>query len=414
MQSAANTKDAMLRARASKVVPGGMWGHLHAARLPEGYPQFFARGEGAKLWDVDGNAYVDFMCSWGPNVLGHHHPEVEEAAERQRRDGDCLNGPTESMVQLAELLVDTVAHADWAQFQKNGADATTTCVTIARAAAGRRKILVARGAYHGAVPWCSPSLLGVTAEDRAHILTYDYNEVNSLLAAAEAAGDDLAGIIVSAFRHDLARDQEMPEAAFAAAARTLCDAKGAALILDEVRAGFRLHLAGSWEPLGVRPDLAAWSKALANGHALAAVTGAEWLRQAAAQVFVTGSFWCGAVSMAAAVATLNVLRRGEAIPRMARLGAALREGLGALAARQGLSIRQTGPAHMPMVLFDDDDDFRKGNAFCRAALRRGVYFHPRHNMFLSAAHSQEDIAAALSAAEHGFAAAARAAETAAA
>ncbi len=404
MTKLANSFDTALRARASRVVPGGMWGHQHAAKLPEGYPQFFSRADGCRVWDADGRPYLDFMCSWGPNMLGHHHPEVEEAAQRQARLGDCMNGPSEAMVELAELLVDTVAHADWAQFQKNGSDATTTCVTIARAATGRRKLLAARGAYHGAVPWCSPSLIGVTAEDRAHILPYDYNDPESLRAAAEEAGDDLAGIIVSAFRHDLGRDQELPTAAFAQAAREICDAKGAALIMDEVRAGFRLNLAGSWEHLGVRPDLAAWSKAIANGYPLAAVTGREWLRKPASQVFVTGSFWCGAVPMAAGVATLTVLRRDGVVEHLAAMGQALRDGLAELAQRHGLGLRQTGPVQMPMILFEDDTDFRKGELFCRSALAEGVYFHPRHNMFLCAAHGEAEIAEALAAADIGLAA----------
>ncbi|UWU90945.1 aminotransferase class III-fold pyridoxal phosphate-dependent enzyme [Bradyrhizobium sp. CB1015] len=397
------TRDAALRARAEKLVPGGMWGHLHAAKLPETYPQFFSRGEGGVLWDVDGHRYVDFMCSWGPNLLGHHHPEVEEAAERQRRDGDCLNGPAEVMVELAELVVDLVGHADWTQFQKNGTDATTTCVTIARAATGRRKILVAKGAYHGAVPWCSPSLLGVTAEDRAHLGYFTFNDVESLEAAAKAAGDDLAGILISAFRHDLGFDQELPTVEFARAARRICDSKGAALLIDEVRAGFRLNAAGSWEGLGVRPDLSAWSKAIANGHALAAVTGADWLRRAASQVFVTGSFWAGAVAMAAAVATLKIVRRDDVPTRLAQLGQTLRDGLETRSRQFGLSIRQSGPVQMPTLLFEGDPDYRKGSAFCSAMLARGVYFHPKHNMFLCAAHTEADIAAALEAAEHGFA-----------
>ncbi|MFI4981820.1 MAG: aminotransferase class III-fold pyridoxal phosphate-dependent enzyme, partial [Nevskiales bacterium] len=142
-----NERDAALRVRAAQVVPGGMWGHMNTAHLPEGYPQFFARAEGCRLWDVDGREYVDFMCSWGPVVLGHHHPEVTEAAQRQAALGDCMNGPGETMVELAELMVDTVAHADWVQFQKNGTDATTVCVTVARAGTGRRKVLVARGSY---------------------------------------------------------------------------------------------------------------------------------------------------------------------------------------------------------------------------------------------------------------------------
>ena len=119
--------DAMLRARAQRVVPGGMWGHLNAARLPEGYPQFFASAEGCRVRDVDGREYIDFMCSWGPVLLGHRHPEVEAAARAQADRGDCLNGPGEVMVDLAEDFVAMVPHADWAMFQKNGADATTSC-----------------------------------------------------------------------------------------------------------------------------------------------------------------------------------------------------------------------------------------------------------------------------------------------
>lgn len=407
MADVRNSLDAALRERALRVVPGGMWGHLHASKLPEGYPQFFARAEGCRLWDVDGRSYLDFMCSWGPNMLGHHHAEVEAAVERQARLGDCMNGPAEVMVELAELLVATVAHADWAQFQKNGTDATTTCVTIARAATGRRKLLAARGAYHGAVPWCSPSLVGVTAEDRAHVLLYDFNDPESLRAAAELAGDDLAGILVSAYRHDLGRDQELPTRIFVETARAVCDAKGAALIMDEVRAGFRLNLAGSWEPLGVRPDLAAWSKAIANGHPLAAVTGRDWLRQAASQVFVTGSFWCGAVPMAAAVATLTVLRRDGTVEHLAAMGQKLRDGIDGLARRHGVGLRQSGPVQMPLILFDDDADFRKGELFCRSALAQGVYFHPRHNMFLCAAHGETEIEEALAAADIALAAVAK-------
>jgi glutamate-1-semialdehyde 2,1-aminomutase len=396
-------QDAALRARAQKVVPGGMWGHLNAAKLPDRYPQFFSHGEGGLLWDVDGNRYVDFMCSWGPNLLGHKHPEVEEAAERQRRMGDCLNGPAEVMVELAELVVDTISHADWTMFQKNGTDATTTCVTVARAATGKRKILVAKGAYHGAVPWCSPSLIGVTAEDRAHLAYYTFNDIESLEDAVNEAGDDIAAIVVSAYRHDMSFDQELPTQDFARAVRRLADAKGAAVILDEVRTGFRLHTAGSWEPLGVSPDLSAWSKAIANGYALSAVTGSDWLRKAASQVFVTGSFWAGAVSMAAALATLKVVRRDNVPDKIARLGQMLRDGLETRSRQFGLSIRQSGPAQMPTVLFDDDADFAKGYAFCNATLAKGVYFHPRHNMFLCAAHTEADIAVALEAAEHGFA-----------
>lgn len=394
--------DQALRRRAGRVIPGGMWGHQNAAALPPGYPQFFSRAQGCRVWDVDGREYVDLMCSWGPILLGHHHPAVDAAYQRQAAQGACMNGPAPVLVALAEVLVDQIAHADWAMFQKNGADATTTCVTLARAATGRRKLLVARGSYHGAVPWCSPSMLGVTSEDRAHVIGYDYNDVGSVRAALHEAGSDLAAILVTAFRHDIGRDQELPTPAFAQALRTAATQADAALIVDDVRAGFRLHAAGSWEPLGVRPDLSCFSKAIANGFPLAAVTGNERFREAASRLFVTGSFWCEAPPMAAALATQHALRDSGGIAHMVAMGQRLRDGLARLARQAGMGLRQTGPVQMPMVLFDDDADGTKGRAFCAAALRAGAYFHPRHNMFLSAAHQAEDIDHALRAAEAGF------------
>lgn len=394
--------DATLRARAQRVVPGGMWGHLNAARLPEGYPQFFASAEGCRVRDVDGREYIDFMCSWGPVLLGHRHPEVQAAAEAQAALGDCMNGPGEVMVELAEDFVAMVPHADWAMFQKNGGDATTACVTMARAGTGRRKVLVAKGSYHGALPWCSPSVAGVTSEDRAHLLHFEYNDVASLQAAVDEAGKDLAAILVTGFRHDIARDLELPTREFAAAARAACDATGAALILDEVRTGLRLDIRGSWETLGVRPDLAAWSKAIANGYALAAVTGNDKFRDAAAKVFVTGSFWCGTVAMAAARTTLRIARETDVPGHIGSMGRRLREGLASLANQHGIAIRQSGPPQMPLMLFDADPDVKKGRAFCSAALRHGAFFHPVHNMFLSSAHQAADIDAALEAASHGF------------
>jgi glutamate-1-semialdehyde 2,1-aminomutase len=207
---------------------------------------------------------------------------------------------------------------------------------------------------------------------------------------------------VSAFRHDIGVAQELPDVAFARHLRAVCDAKGAALILDDVRAGFRLHLGGSWETVGVRPDLSAFSKAIGNGHALAAVTGREWLRQAAVQVFSTGSFWCGAVSMAAAVATLGELRRIDGPATMRAMGERLRDGLAERAAFRGVRITQTGPVQMPMLLFNDDPEWRKGFAFCAEALRHGAYLHPKHNMFLSCAHTEADIDAVIEAADAGF------------
>jgi glutamate-1-semialdehyde 2,1-aminomutase len=403
-QNRPNQHDLQLRQRAAKVVPGGMTGHLNAASLPAGYPQFFERGQGCRVWDVDGNEYIDFMCSWGPNLLGHHHPVVDEAARRQQALGDCLDGPTARFVELAERFVVRSAHADWVLFQKNGTDATTVCLMVARAATGKRKVLVATKAYHGADPWCTPIPQGITPEDRAHLIHYTYNDIASLEAAVAQAGTDLAAIVCAAFKHDLGIDQELPTPEFARRARELCDQAGAALILDEVRAGFRVHAGGSWETVGVRPDLSAWSKSIANGYALAAVTGVDALREAATRIYTTGSFWSGGVAMAAGLATIEVADAQDVVGHVQAMGQRFRDGIAAQSASHGVPVRQTGPAALPLILFDEDPGFDKGAVFTVEALRRGVYLHPKHNMFLSLAHTVQDIDMALQATDAAFAA----------
>jgi glutamate-1-semialdehyde 2,1-aminomutase len=398
-----HTADQRLRERARVVIPGGMYGHQSAASLPAAYPQFMRGGRGARIWDVDGNEYVDLMCSYGPVVLGHQHPRVEEAVAAQAALGDCQNAPGAVMVDLAELLVRTVRHADWAMFAKNGTDATTMCCTIARAQTGRQKVLVAAGAYHGAAPWCTPRPAGVTPQDRANLGYYTYNDLASVRQAAAEAGDDLAAIVVSPFKHDAGYDQELVDPEFARGLRALCDATGAALILDDVRCGFRLHLGSSWEPVGVDPDLSAWSKAIANGHALAAVLGNDAFRDGARQVFVTGSFWFSAVPMAAAIATIAALAEERAVEAMEQAGAALREGILAQARSWDLPVNYTGPAAMPYLSFAGDEGHELADVFAAQALRGGVYLHPRHNWFISAAMTGDDIARALKATDHAFA-----------
>ena len=400
----ARAADEALRARAAQVVPGGMHGHMKASFLPPNFPQFFERGEGCRIWDVDGTEYLDLMCSWGPILLGHRHPAVEAAVAAQLAEGDVLNGPSPRMVELAEVLVDQVAHADWAMFCKNGTDATTLGVTVARSATGRRKVLVARGSYHGIGGWSVPhGARGTTPEDHANTVFYEYNDLASLDAAvAEAGAGDVAAIVVTPIRHDVYRDLELPDPEFARGMRGLCDRIGAALLLDDIRCGLRLDLAGSWEPLGVRPDLSAWSKCLANGHPLGVLLGADSLRDGAAAIFATGSFWMAAAPMAGALATLKVLREGDGIARMRRSGERLMQGLRAQAGAHGLAVAVTGPPQLPFLTFAGDAQFERATAWAGECGRRGVFLHPTHNWFLSVAHDDEAIDRVLDATDEAF------------
>jgi glutamate-1-semialdehyde 2,1-aminomutase len=399
-----NVKNKELQERAREVIPRGMFGHQATGMLPDEYPQFFSRAKGSRLWDVDGNEYIDFMCAYGPNLLGYGFEPVEAAAAAQQALGDAMTGPSESIVVLAETLVDMVGHADWAMFCKNGTDATTMAIVTARAQTKRRKILCATGAYHGAAPWCTPRPAGTLPEDRAHLDYYDYDDPESLAAAFKRNEGDVAGVIATPFRHETFKDESLPELAFAKAAREMCDKAGALLIVDEVRAGFRLHPGSSWADLGVDPDLSAWGKCIANGHPISALLGSNSARKGAESIFVTGSFWFAATPMAAAIETLKHLRTGQYLESTIASGRRFREGLQQQAAAHGFTLRQSGPVQMPQILFEDDPDFRVGYAWVAEALKRGVYLHPYHNMFLSAAHSLDDMATALVATDDAFAA----------
>ena len=216
---------------------------------------------------------------------------------------------------------------------------------------------------------------------------------------------------MSPFKHDARHDQELVDPAFANGLRAVCDDTGAALILDDVRCGFRLAHGGSWEPLGVQPDLSAWSKAIANGYPLAAVAGNDRFRSGAERIFVTGSFWFAAVPMAASVATIDALgaeRRRR--PRWSAPASGCATGWPRQAAAHGVRINQTGPVQMPLMTFVDDVDFELADIWTDVAAQRGAYFHPWHNWFLSAAHTDADIDEALVATDEAFAAVARALE----
>ncbi|MGH9823939.1 MAG: aminotransferase class III-fold pyridoxal phosphate-dependent enzyme [Blastocatellia bacterium] len=399
-----NKRNSELRERANKVIPGGMYGHQSTALLPDVYPQFFSRAHGTRLWDPDGNEYIDYMCAYGPNLLGYGHETVEAAAAAQQRLGDTLTGPPEIMVTLAEKFVSLVSHADWAMFCKNGTDATSMAMVTARAYLDRKKILVASKTYHGSAPWCTPRTAGIVAEDRAQIIYYEYNNPESLESAFRSAGDDVAGVFASAFRHEVFEDQWMPDPEFANLARKLCDNSGALLIVDDVRAGFRVARDCTWSKVGVKPDLSAWGKVIANGYPISALLGSERFREAARRVFVTGSFWFSAVPMAAAIATLDQIEKSGYLEQMEKTGRLLRDGLHQQAAAYGYSLRQTGPAQMPQIFFEDDPDYRLKYCWCEEALVRGVYLHPYHNMFICAALTEEDVRLTLEATGEAFAA----------
>ncbi|MBW2063139.1 MAG: aminotransferase class III-fold pyridoxal phosphate-dependent enzyme [Deltaproteobacteria bacterium] len=386
------TESQALFERAEKVIPGGIPGHQSPRLLVwEQSPYFIEKAEGCRFKDVDGHEYIDYMCAYGPMIMGYNHPKIEEAVRNQKEKGDCFNLPSSLWVDLAESLVDLITSADWALFGKNGSDAVNCACLVARAHTGRKKIIMAAGTYHGIGLWCTPNPTGTTEEDRTNVLTFPFNDLNTLKELVQANQDELAGIIVTPFKHEFAHDLEMPTQAFLEGLKGICKADGPLLIMDDVRVGFRLHMGGSAEYFGLKPHLTCFSKALGNGYPISACVGAKELMEAASLIFFTGSFFTSAAPMAAALATLDEMVRTKALDHIFHIGEMLKQGMLDQAKSLGLEINYTGPVTIPFMTFKDDPSFEKNKTFCATAYQEGVFFHPFHNWFISAAHKEEDI-----------------------
>lgn len=390
--------------RAARVIPGGIYGHTTPANMVPGRMPYFAeRGEGSRYWDVDGHEFIDYMCGYGPVLLGYNHPEIEEAAAKQQREGNCFNHPTRHFVELAERIVELVDFADWAVFGKNGSDMTTWALQVAREHTGRKRALMVSAAYHGTHAWCTPGHGGLIPEDREFMHHFAWNDLESFHAALAAHPDEFAAVITTPFHHPLYRDSVLPADGFFKEIEATCREKGILLILDDIRAGFRLHLGGSHRYFGYTPDIACYCKALGNGHPISAAVGNGNLRKAAAAVFLTGSYWNSAVPMAAALKTLEVMERDGGIETMRIFGEKLARGLEEKAAKHGLQVTVSGPPAIPFMTFTGETNLYKSQIFAAESATRGVFFHPHHNWFVCTAHDDRDLEQTLEAADGAFA-----------
>lgn len=385
------------------MIPGGIYGHTTpAATLPGAVPYYAVEGFGCRYRDVDGNVFIDFMGGYGPLVLGYHHPEVEAAVNAARARGAAFNHPTPLMVELAEKLVARIDFADWAVFAKNGADLTNWSIMVAREVTGRPKILKIRGAYHGTAAWCTPGHGGIIAEDRAHIHDFPFNDIAALEALFAQHRGQIAGLILTPFHHPAFADSQLPTPKFVAAANRLCREHGALQILDDVRCGFRLSADGSHSVFGYKPDLAVYCKALGNGQPISAAVGIAAHKPAASRVFLTGSYWNDPAPMAAALATLEIIERDRIPEKLTALGRRFVEGFLALGEKHRTPLITSGPFSMPYVRVADDPSLMRTQALCTAVIANGVFIHPHHNWFLSAAHTETDIDEALQRIDRAF------------
>ena len=401
------TKSREAFARATKVIPSGVYGHLGPAEgcfIPvEAYPLFGERAKGSYFWDVDGNRFIDYMCAYGPNVLGYCDPDVDAAARAQMELGNCMTSPSTKMIDFAELLVDTVHSADWGFFAKNGNDVTTLAVMTARAYTHKKKIVFFNGYYHGVAPWTQKiDYAGILEEDVCNNLYVDWNDYEALERVFEENKDEIAAVISQPYMHGNFRDNEMPAEGFWAKVRKLCTEKDAVLIIDDVRAGFRMDIAGSDHYFGFEADLICFCKALANGYNVSALCGKDFLKNTVSGLSYTGSYWMSAVPFAAGIACIEKMKKLDIANLLNEKGMKVKEGLIAAAKKFDFDLRVTGMPSLFYLRIADDPSLSLHQEWVAECVRRGVFFTNHHNHFLNASLTDEDIAETLAVAEEAF------------
>lgn len=402
-----NDKSAELYARATKVIPSGVYGHLGPAEgqfIPvQKWPRFSDKAKGTYFWDVDGNRYIDYMCAYGPNVLGYCDPDVDKAAIAQIKLGNCTTSPNKIMIDCAELLVDTVNCADWAFFAKNGNDVTQAAIMTARAHTHRKKIIFFNGFYHGVSAVVQKiDYPGILPEDVANNLYVNWDDIDGLKKTIEENKGEIAGLIAQPYNHGNFADNSISSKEFWQQVRKLCDDNGIILIIDDVRAGFRLDLAGSDHYFGFKADLICFCKALANGYNMSALCGREFLKSTVSGLSYTGSYWMSAVPFAACIACINKMKKLDTPKLFREKGLKLTDGLVAAGKEHGFDLVFSGEPSLFYLRIANDDSMLLHQEWIAECVNRGVFFASHHNHFINAALSDDDIKLSVEIAEEAF------------
>lgn len=416
-----------LMEKARTLMPGGVNSPVRSFRGVGGTPFFVDRGEGAYLWDVDGNRYLDYVCSWGPLILGHAHPEVVEALARALERGTSYGAPTALEVELAAMVTEAMPGVEMVRMVNSGTEACMSAIRLARAFTGRPRIIKFAGCYHGhADPLLAragsgvatlglPDSPGVPAGTVADTIVLPYNDLDVVNATLAAHGEQVAAVIVEPVAGNMGVVPPAP--GFLDGLRELTRKHGALLIFDEVITGFRVAYGGAQALYGVVPDLTCFGKIIGGGLPVGAYGGRRDVMEMVAPagpVYQAGTLSGNPLAMTAGLATLRVLSRPATYERLERSGAALEAGLleGAREAGVPVFCQRVGSLltlffrEGPVRCWDDaarSDTGRYGRFF-HALLERGIYFPPSQfeACFLSLAHGDAELEQTIAAARAAF------------
>ena len=413
-------KSRALFERAQRSLAGGVSSEFRKANAP--HPLVYVRAKGVRLVDTDENEYLDFALSQGLMVLGHSHPEVTAAVERATHDGQLYAALHLGEIELAEKLQEIIPCAELSRFSVTGSEADHTAIRVARAVTGRQKFIRFEGHYHGwfdnmsfglnggslealgsretpnAVPWTQ----GLPTNARDEFIVLPWNDLALVERAVEQHHDEIAAVITEPIMCNAGCIE--PESGFLEGLRALCDRYSIALIFDEVITGFRVHLGGAQMYYGVTPDLAIFAKAIANGYPISVLAGRQkWMQPIAeGKVIHAGTANAGNPSIAAAMATIEIMQRNGVHEWLHVLGRRLQQGLRAAARATNQPVLVQGPGPMTHIAFTDlpcAKDLRDTLSFDKAKLSKfvlglqesGVRILGRGMFYLSAAHTEQEI-----------------------
>ena len=418
----------VLYENAKKVLPGGVNSPVRAYRAVNMTPRFIKRADGAYIYDEDGRKYIDFICSWGPMILGHNHPVIREAVEKAIQDGLSFGAPTAREVEIAELMVDMVPGIDMVRMVNSGTEAVMSALRLARGATGRNKIIKFEGCYHGhsdamlvkagssAMAGGCPSSAGVPADTAKDTLTAQYND----LASVEALFAENPGNIACVIVEPVAANMGVvgPNQGFLEGLREICTREGALLIFDEVITGFRLAKGGAQEFFGIQADIVTFGKIIGGGMPVGAYAAKRELMELVAPcgpVYQAGTLAGNPVAMAAGLAQLQYLNtHPEVYTDISSKAGRLADGMRRAVEETGapVKINQVGSLLAPFFTPDSVESFsgaarsdlKKYAAYFAGMLERGVYLAPAQfeAMFVSHAHSEADIDQAIASAKEVF------------
>ena len=416
-----------LFSRAKALIPGGVNSPVRACRSVGMDPRFISHGSGCRIYDADGNGFIDYIGSWGPMILGHAHPAVIDAIEKALKKGTSFGAPTEMEIELAQLVVDAVASVEMVRMVNSGTEAAMSAIRLARGVTGRDYIIKFDGCYHGhadtllvdagsgVATLSIPGSPGVPASFIEKTLSMPYNDFGAIEQVMTARGEQVAAIIVEPVAGNMGLVP--PAAGFLKGLRELCDQHGSLLIFDEVMTGFRVAYGGAQALYGIRPDLSCFGKIIGGGLPVGAYGGKrEVMEQVAPQgpVYQAGTLSGNPLAMAAGIATLKEIGQPGFYEALDRISEQLLTGLTRAADQAGVAVSATRVGSMmglyftegPVGNFDDakQSDLNLFSQYYRGMLDQGIYLAPSQFEagFVSAAHDADALAQTIGAAEMVF------------